>query len=117
MKFTLLSGIFLFLLILVQTNLAYSETNSSTPTQACIQQMITEEFAIGSSVNKTKAISLAESSDEYKSKIQGYTVSSANVSEEWTLNSVACNVTLKEIHLDFFLNDSGGHAKTMQVTL
>jgi hypothetical protein len=117
MKLQLLFGIFLSLLLLVQTNLAYSQTNSSSPALTCTQKMISEEYTDGSAVDKTKAISLAESSDEYKSKIQGYDVSSPNVYEEWILNQNTCSVTLRDVGVAFFLNDSKGDAKTMEVTL
>ena len=94
------------------------QTTKLSTSEICSSKMTGEAHSIASSLNNTKAISLAESSNEFKSKIQGYTISSSpSVYEEWTLNSTACTVTLKDVGVAFFLNDSKSSAKTMQVTL
>src|SRR5439155_7666994 len=102
MRLSLQIMFFALVFLLIHTNLAFSQTTNPTPTPTCVHKMIDEEISIASSIDQSKAVSLAENSDEFKSATQGYRVSSSPiVGEEWTLNSTDCSVTLKDVNVAF----------------
>jgi hypothetical protein len=99
------------------TNSTSSQATKLSESESCSSKMTDEENTIASSLNQSKAVSLVENSDEFKSIIQRYNITPPVMFEEWTLNSTTCSVTLKDVNVGSQLSNSTGYAKTMQVTL
>ena len=101
--------------MLGQTNLAYSDTNSSSITPACERQ-IDHEATIDA--NNATAISFAENSNEYKSIIrEGYTPTlQPTVGAMSQVNYTTCSAKMTVI-VAFGLKDPKGYLDSLQVLL
>ena len=107
-RFSVVFATVLLLLSVSQIGVFYAEATNSTSDLDCANK-ITKAIQEGNqSGNKTKAISLAVGSDEFKSKVKGYVYTFSNMYNTWKWNHKTCSDIYNDVNAVFTLTDSGG---------
>lgn len=109
---TLLIGLMLLSPMTVSPNV-----NASPVKEDCTKKISNAMHSKASSLDKKKAISLAFTNNDVKSKIQNHNSQSAVIFNTWNLDLVNCNAVWKDVNVGYMLNDENGHEKNIVVTL
>ena len=96
MKFALLVALSL---LIMNGNAVLAQTSRNTSTGGCPSKIPEAEKSIESTINESKAISLAENSISYKNYTKAYNPSFDYIYYNWDV--VGCNVALKSINVLF----------------
>lgn len=90
---------------------------SSIVDSACQTKMTDAMHSKAATMNTAKAISMAERDIEFTSKTEGYNRAFNSIINTWSLDTVNCDVTWKDINVAYSLSDEKGYVKNVVVTL
>lgn len=105
--FAILTSV-LLLLSISQIGIFYAEATNSTSNSDCANKITAAIQEGNQSGNKTKAVSLAVGSNEFKSKVKGYNYTFSNMYDSWKWNHQTCSGIYNDVNLVFTLTDSAG---------
>jgi hypothetical protein len=91
--------------------------NASSLTKDCIRKMTIAMHSKASSLDNEKAIALASTSPEFKSKILDNKSRFVSIFNTWNLDKVNCGVIWRDVNIAYLVTDANGNMKTSIVTL
>jgi hypothetical protein len=92
-----------------------NSTLSATP-DPCVRSAELQIHSITSLFNTTKAISLANSNADFRSRIAGYNPTFESNFDTWNLNKTSCTITWKTANVVYDLHNSTSIVKMIVVT-
>jgi YHS domain-containing protein len=116
------TSLFIVLITSLSTIQSYSyanadpQINPQTVQSSCVDRVEQQMHSLASTLNNAKAISLANSQNEFKSEIQGYTYAFNSIFNTWSFDS-NCNVTWQAVNVVYTLSNASGYVKTVVVTM
>jgi hypothetical protein len=84
---------------------------------SCQTKMADAMHSKDSTIDKTKAILMAEENSEFTAKTSIYNSTFSGIFNTWSLDTVNCSVTWRDTNIAYSLSDEKGYVKNIVVTL